>query len=82
MKIFGQFRLIIDFIFSFLEICQIRLDFVMGNFAQPVAGTGQCTGQDTLTITAGGAESIPVLCGDITGQHCKRETNSNQIKFQ
>jgi len=51
------------------EICQIRLDFVMGNFAQPVAGTGQCTGQDTLTITAGGAESIPVLCGDITGQH-------------
>jgi len=64
------------------EICQIRLDFVMGNFAQPVANTGQCTARDTVTVTSGGGESIPVLCGDITGQHCKRETNSKQIKFQ
>merc|ERR1711944_122558 len=51
------------------EICQIRLDFVMGNFAQPVAGHGQCTGRDTVTVTSGGEESIPLLCGDITGQH-------------
>jgi len=51
------------------EICQIRLDFVMGNFAQPAAATGQCTNQDTVTVTSSGGESIPVLCGDITGQH-------------
>merc|ERR1711963_560577 len=51
------------------EICQIRLDFVMGNFAQPVANTGQCTARETVTVTSGGGESIPVLCGDMTGQH-------------
>jgi len=51
------------------EICQIRLDFIMGNFAQPVAGTGVCTNRDTVTITPGGTGAVPVLCGDITGQH-------------
>ena len=54
----------------------------MGNFAQPAAATGQCTNQDTVTVTSSGGESIPVLCGDITGQHCKHETNFNRIKFQ
>jgi len=51
------------------EICQIRLDFIMGNFAQPAAVTGSCTGRDTVTVTPGGGESVPVLCGDLTGQH-------------
>jgi len=50
------------------EICQIRLDFIMGNFAQPVAATGVCTG-DTVTVTASAGDRVPVLCGDITGQH-------------
>merc|ERR1719336_1549356 len=50
------------------EICQIRLDFIMGNFAQPVAATGVCTG-DTVTVTASAGGRVPVLCGDITGQH-------------
>ena len=45
----------------------------MGNFAQPVAGTGVCTNRDTVTITPGGTGAVPVLCGDITGQHCKHE---------
>ena len=49
----------------------------MGNFAQPLAGTGVCDGQDVVTITPGGTGNVPVLCGDITGQHCKHETNSN-----
>ena len=44
----------------------------MGNFAQPVAATGVCTG-DTVTVTASAGDRVPVLCGDITGQHCKRE---------
>ena len=43
----------------------------MGNFAQPAAATGSCTGRDTVTVTPGGGESVPVLCGDLTGQHCK-----------
>ena len=45
----------------------------MGNFAQPLAGTGVCTDRDTVTITPGGTGTVPVLCGDITGQHCKHE---------
>jgi len=51
------------------EICQIRLDFIMGNLAQPANGNGQCTGRDTITVTPGGTGNVPVLCGDITGQH-------------
>ena len=63
--------------YSFPEICQIRLDFITGNFAQPVAGTGVCDARDVVTTTPGGTGSVPVLCGDLTGQHCKYETNSN-----
>lgn len=51
------------------DICQIRLDFITGNFAQPVAATGQCATRDTVTVTPGGGEAIPVVCGDISTQH-------------
>jgi len=51
------------------EICQIRLDFIMGNFAQPAAGSGNCDGRDVVTVTSGGGSNVPLLCGDITGQH-------------
>merc|ERR1712018_1123825 len=44
------------------EICQIRLDFLTANLAQPTAGTGVCTG-DTFAVTAGGGGDIPTLCG-------------------
>ena len=54
-----------------LDICQIRLDFITGNFAQPVAATGQCATRDTVTVTPGGGEAIPVVCGDISTQHSK-----------
>ena len=75
----GWLCLILDYIFFFfLEICQIRLDFIMGNFAQPVATTGVCTGQDSVTVTPSGGERVPVLCGDITGQHCKYGTKFNE----
>ena len=57
--------------FLFLEICQVRLDFITTNLAQPVAATGVCTAQDFITVTAGGGETIPTLCGDLSGQHCK-----------
>lgn len=50
----------------------------MGNFAQPAAATGVCTGQDAVTVTPSGGELVPVLCGDITGQHCMYETLFNQ----
>lgn len=53
------------------DICQIRLDFVMGNFAQPDAATGNCaTGdRDTITLDAGGDDPTRILCGDLTTQH-------------
>jgi len=51
------------------EICQVRLDFITTNLAQPVAATGVCTAQDFITVTAGGGETIPTLCGDLSGQH-------------
>jgi len=51
------------------EICQIRLDFIMGNFAQPAANSGNCDGRDVVTVTSGGGSNVPLLCGDITGQH-------------
>jgi len=50
------------------EICQIRLDFLTANLAQPTAGTGVCTG-DTFAVTAGGGGDIPTLCGELSGQH-------------
>ena len=50
----------------------------MGNFAQPAANTGNCDGRDVVTVTSGGGSNVPLLCGDITGQHCKHETNFNQ----
>ena len=76
---YGLLRHILDWIFvPFPEICQIRLDFIMGNFAQPVATTGVCTGQDSVTVTPSGGERVPVLCGDITGQHCKYGTKFNE----
>ena len=55
----------------FLEICQIRLDFLTVNLAQPTAGTGVCTG-DTFAVTAGGGGDIPTLCGELSGQHSKQ----------
>lgn len=51
------------------EICQIRLDFLTANLAQPDATTGQCTNRDTFAVTAGGGGDIPTLCGELSGQH-------------
>jgi len=53
------------------EICQVRLDFLIGNFAQPDQATGNCaTGnRDTITLDAGGDDPNRVICGELTGQH-------------
>ena len=53
------------------EICQIRLDFLVANFAQPVAATGSCAGddRDRILLDAGGDDPDRTLCGEITGQH-------------
>merc|ERR1712122_341319 len=53
------------------EICQVRLDFLVANFAQPDQATGNCqTGdRDVVTLDAGGDDPNRVLCGELTGQH-------------
>jgi len=53
------------------EICQVRLDFLVANFAQPVAATGSCAGddRDRILLNAGGNDPDRTLCGDLTGQH-------------
>ena len=57
----------------FSDICQVRLDFLNGNFAQPDATTGNCettpANRDTVTLDAGGDDPNRILCGDLTGQH-------------
>ena len=59
----------------FPDICQIRLDFVTTSIGQP-SDTGVCTAGDNLVITPGAGDlmlqaGVPVLCGDLTGQHGK-----------
>ncbi|XP_046457168.1 uncharacterized protein LOC124204172 isoform X4 [Daphnia pulex] len=55
-------------------ICQIRLDFVSFNTAQPTAGT--CT--DTFQV--GGATTVaPIICGDNTGQHMYLDLPSSAL---
>jgi len=61
------------------DICQIRLDFVDANLAQPVAATGVCTAQDSMRFTAGGGETIPELCGDLQGQHIYMDAGTNSM---
>ena len=53
------------------DICQVRLDFLVANFAQPVAATGSCAGddRDRILLDAGGNDPDRTLCGDLTGQH-------------
>merc|ERR1712088_595021 len=53
------------------EICQVRLDFLVANFAQPDQTTGNCeTGdRDVITLNAGGDDPNRVICGELTGQH-------------
>jgi len=53
------------------EICQVRLDFLVANLAQPVAATGSCAGddRDRITLAPGGNDPVRTLCGDLTGQH-------------
>ncbi|KAK4010419.1 hypothetical protein OUZ56_019561 [Daphnia magna] len=45
-------------------ICQIRLDFISFTTQQPTAGT--CT---ESFIVGGSSNTIPVICGDNSGQH-------------
>jgi len=52
---------------SFLDICQLRLDFLKLQISAKAA-TGAC-GTNTLTINGPTARDPPVLCGTITGQH-------------
>jgi len=53
------------------DICQVRLDFLVANFAQPDQATGNCaTGdRDIITLNAGGDDPDRVVCGELTGQH-------------
>jgi len=55
------------------EICQVRLDFLVANLAQPDQATGDCaqenTDRDSITLDAGGDDPTRVLCGELTGQH-------------
>ncbi|KAH1002401.1 uncharacterized protein LOC109541859 [Dendroctonus ponderosae] len=57
------------------DACQVRLDFLTLNLAQPNIN-GTCT-TDALTVT-GGASVAPVLCGENSGQHMYMDFNGNQ----
>ncbi|KAJ3636082.1 hypothetical protein MTP99_008921 [Tenebrio molitor] len=56
------------------DICQVRIDFLSLNLAQPNP-QGVCD-TDALTIT-GGAGPVPVICGENTGQHVYVDFNGN-----
>ncbi|CAG9858631.1 unnamed protein product [Phyllotreta striolata] len=57
--------------------CQVRIDFLNFVLAQPNA-TGVCNA-DALIVTGGGG-TVPVICGDNTGQHIYVDFyNSNNI---
>ena len=50
------------------NICQIRLDF--DKFVTTIGTKGVCT--DSFIVTGPGtANSLPTLCGTLTGQHCE-----------
>ncbi|CAH1155566.1 unnamed protein product [Phaedon cochleariae] len=57
------------------NICQVRIDFLSLVLAQPNA-TGFCT-TDALIITGGGG-TVPVICGDNTGQHVYVDFNGDE----
>ena len=51
----------------FSAICQIRLDF---DTFELIEADGVCT--DSFVVTAPtSTNSLPTLCGKLTGQHCK-----------
>ena len=69
-----------NIISRFIDICQIRLDFVEVKLQQPASTTGATTTGDCvdtiLAITPGTSSSSiynkpPDLCGTLTGQHGK-----------
>ena len=53
---------------SFIDICQIRLDF--DTFKIGIGTTGTCS--DSFQVTGPtNTNALSVLCGTLTGQHCK-----------
>ncbi|XP_030765765.1 uncharacterized protein LOC115889829 [Sitophilus oryzae] len=56
------------------DACQVRLDFLTLNLAQPNSN-GTCN-TDALVVT-GGASIVPVLCGENSGQHIYVDFNGN-----
>ncbi|KAL1517806.1 hypothetical protein ABEB36_001529 [Hypothenemus hampei] len=54
--------------------CQVRIDFLTLNLAQPNAN-GTCA-TDALTVT-GGAATVPIICGENSGQHIYVDFNGN-----
>ena len=49
------------------DICQIRLDFV--SVVTGTASAGTCS--DSITATSPTSNTLPVLCGTLTGSHSK-----------
>ncbi|CAG9818767.1 unnamed protein product [Phaedon cochleariae] len=56
------------------DVCQVRIDFLTLRLAQPDSN-GTCN-TDALFIS-GGASTVPILCGDNTGQHVYVDFNGN-----
>jgi hypothetical protein len=56
------------------DVCQLRVDFLDMELAQP-SGDGLCA-TDYFTIT-GGASPVPRICGQNTGQHVYVDFNGN-----
>ncbi|CAG9769869.1 unnamed protein product [Ceutorhynchus assimilis] len=56
------------------DACQVRLDFLTLNLAQPNAN-GVCS-SDAMAVT-GGASTVPVICGQNSGQHMYVDFNGN-----
>ncbi|CAG9863008.1 unnamed protein product [Phyllotreta striolata] len=56
------------------NVCQVRIDFLTLKLAQPDAN-GICN-TDALIVT-GGASTVPILCGENSGQHMYVDFNGN-----
>lgn len=57
-----------------VDICQLRIDFLTFNLAQPNAA-GVCNTDAFYVI--GGGSNVPVLCGENSGQHIYVDFNGN-----
>ena len=76
--------LIIYCYYSFVDVCQIRLDFDTTTLADPSTTSGsigECS-TDSLTVTSPSSYYITPLCGDIAGTHSKFQIEFSRFSLR